>query len=462
LAPGDFLASAGAAPAHQAAERSAGGRAGGNDVEPATTPLISSAPLSSHTAMDDDFWSGREIVQWTPTGQKRWRARIEGTSLVTESIAGTRKPRETRKALGSKKAAREELERALRKKMIEGYAYFRSPAGAEPGERLFAMRPPGGAGSSTFDVDPGARVVFVGAGRGDPKAWVVHVDLANQRLTQMNVAPDRPGGQLFIHAAAVDEGGAKGFYALNNYTRELDFATGTERVVAGFKGHPETHFNPFCVKPGADAAHRRLLLLKPKDVLEVRELPSGKTLSEASVTSKTAECRGAALSPSGRLVAAYVVSRYLVYNHEDARGDKTNEVRVFNAEDGALIGRVPMPEEVSDVGVTPDDGAVVVTLEYKRGPCAFDIETGKKRFALSGEERSLGQCSAWAFSPDGSTLAVAGEGPEVRLLDARSLKPRGTLPIGYRRVGRLAFAAGGTQLFVGGGGLLEAYAVDLA
>lgn len=412
--------------------------------------------------MDEDFWNGQEIVQWTPTGQKRWRARIEGTSLVTEAVVGSRKPRETRKELGSDKAVREELERAVRKKMLEGYAYFRSPAGAAPGERLFAMRPPGGGDSSTFDVDPEARVVFVGAGRGDPKAWLVRVDLANQRLEQMNVAPDHPGGQLFIHAAAVDAEGRTGFYALNNYTRELDFATGTERVVAGFKGHPETQFNSFCVKPGADAAHRRLLVLSPKDVLEVREIPSGRTLCEASVTSRTAECRSAALSPSGRVLAAYVASRHLIYQHADARGDETNEVRVFNVEDGSLIARVPMPEEVYEVGVTPDDGAVVVTFERKRGPCAFDINTGKKRFAMSGEDRSLAQCSAWAFSPDGSTLAVAGGGPEVRLLDARTLEPRGILPIGYRRVGRLAFAAGGTQLFVGGGGLVEAYAVDLS
>jgi WD40 repeat protein len=410
-----------------------------------------------------DFWSGRELVQWTKAGQKRWRARIEGTALVTEAISGSRKPRESRKKLGSKAAAREELDRAVRKKMLEGYAYFRGRAGAAHGDRLFAMRPPGGFGSSTFDVDPEGRFVFVGAGRGDPKAWVVRVDLGAERLDQISVAPDRPGGQLFIHAAAIDADGRTGYYALNARTRELDFATGKERVAAGFGGSSASHFNTFCVKPGTDAAHRRMLVLCPKDVLEVREIPAGRTLCAVSLRSPTAECRSAALSPSGRLLAAYMASRYLVYQHEDARRDKTNEVRVFNVDDGSLIARVPMPEQVDEVGVTPDDGAVVVSLDSNRGPCAFEVEDGKLRFAVRGEESSYGHCSAWAFSPDGSTLAVGDHTREVRLLDARSLAPRGVLSTGtgFSGVERLAFTAGGTELFVGGGGLIEAFAIDL-
>jgi WD40 repeat protein len=158
-----------------------------------------------------------------------------------------------------------------------------------------------------------------------------------------------------------------------------------------------------------------------------------------------------------------MASRYLVYHHEDARRDKTNEVRVFNVDDGSLIARVPMPEEVDNVGVTPDDGAVVVSLDSNRGPCAFEVLDGKLRFAVRGEESSYGECSAWAFSPDGSTLAVGDHSREVRLLDARSLAPRGVLSTGtgFSGVERLVFTAGGTELFVGGGGLIEAFAIDL-
>jgi hypothetical protein len=410
--------------------------------------------------MDDAKWDGRELELWTKAGPKRFRARTEDSELVTESFTPTgKKPRETRKTLATPQAALDELGRAVRKKMVEGFAYFRDPEGAKPGDLLFAMRAPGGTSCETFDVDPEARAVFVGAGRGDRKAWVACVDLAARRLEHRPVTPDYPGGQLFIHAAAIDASARVGFYALNNLTREHDLATGNERVIADLAGPNHSRFNPFCVKPGADEARRRLFVLLQKDVLEVRDIATGKALCAVSLASKTAECRSAALSPSGRVLAAYVASRHLIYNHDDARGDKINEVRVFRVEDGSLIARIPMPDKIDKVGVTPDDATVVVSLDYHRGPCAFDIESGERRFAFKGNREGFAHCSAWAFSPDGSTLAVSDEKPVVRLLDARTLAERLTVPTGYRGVARIVFAAGGARLFVGGGGLLEEYAV---
>jgi hypothetical protein len=47
---------------------------------------------------------------------------------------------------------------------------------------------------------------------------------------------------------------------------------------------------------------------------------------EVDLGSATTECRAAGISPSGKLLALYRVSRGLVYSHADAMHDDTNVV----------------------------------------------------------------------------------------------------------------------------------------
>ena len=287
--------------------------------------------------MDPTQWSGREIMHIGPKGVRRWRATLAGKKVETAAWTGAGKPRSAVKEHASREAAGVALIKALRKKMLEDFVYLRPDAG--PGELVFAMALPGGGPADNFDLTPDGQVLVVGAGRGDPRALLVRASLATGEVERIDVAPDPGHSQLFIHGALVDPAGAAITYGLNDDVRRLDLGTRAWRAIASVRHRGHEHVNPFCVEPQRDADHRRILLVNgPK--LEVRDLVSDAVLFAAPIGTRTAECRRIALSPSGALAAAHVISRHLVYHHDDARGDRTNEIQIWRVDDGEVIARL--------------------------------------------------------------------------------------------------------------------------
>ena len=72
------------------------------------------------------------------------------------------------------------------------------------------------------------------------------------------------------------------------------------------------------VRPSQDAARRRLVVFDEGSVVRVLD-ERGRTVAQVPTASPTTVCRAGAISPSGRLLALYRVSRDLVYGQADAR-----------------------------------------------------------------------------------------------------------------------------------------------
>src|SRR5262249_9762682 len=212
--------------------------------------------------------------------------------------------------------------------------------------------------------------------------------------------------QTVLHAALFDRTGEAVYLQLNGDTYRLDLQSGARTQLAGYAPYQTANFSLFGVRPCFDAARRRLLVFDKGSVARVLE--GGRTVLEVSTHSPTTLCEAGALSPSGRLLALYRVSRGLVHFDKDAQHDSTNEVEVWDVERGQLWARVPLAEELDHVGIDPQDRQLLVTQSGSRGPVAYALPSGRPAWRLHSfwKNDRLGDCYDWDFSPDGSLLAT--------------------------------------------------------
>ena len=251
------------------------------------------------------------------------------------------------------------------------------------------------------------------------KVHMIDVDTGARR-----VVFEEPGGhrQSFLHAVLFDCAGERLYIVLNNDTFLLKLATGKRHPIANC-----SPLNPHVVRPSFDGDRRRLVVFADGGsvrVLDAANASPALLLDVPGVTA-TAECRAAAISPSGRLLAVYIPSRALIYNHDDARRDSTNEVRIWDIDAGTLRATVPMRQQISAVKVLPDDATLLVSPYYAQGPVAIDIATGKERWRFAAAATSgpfadrlpTGFC--WAPFPDGRRIAVGREVPHLYTLATR-------------------------------------------
>lgn len=401
--------------------------------------------------MDAAHWSGREVQHISPRGTRYWKATLVGKEVHTLAREGTGKPKETSKDYPTKEKASIELLRALRKKMLEDFVYRKPLEEANAGELVFAMALPGGGPADNFDVSVDGRVLFVGAGRGDPSAQVLRAEPSTGKVERFPVEADPRHPQLFIHAALLDASGEVGYFGLNDHVRSVELTTGAFQSIASVLVKGSENVNPFCVEPQRDAAHQKLLLDNGPN-LEVRELSSGKILCRIPVGTSTAECRKIALSPSGRLVVAYLVSRYLVYNHQDAIRDKTNELQVWRVEDGKLISRIALngkEDEPRELGVTPDDREVLY-WGHEHQITRVDIASHKRSAIHVPHQYGI----FWDFTPKGRLVVSAGN--EVLFFAPLSFERAGGFVAETTLVERVV-CANEELLVIGGDGLFCVY-----
>ena len=186
-------------------------------------------------------------------------------------------------------------------------------------------------------------------------------------------------------------------------------------------------------------------------VLDMRFTPDGRTLASSDadggvttwnvatggVSEELSAHRGPvwalAVSPDGRtLYSAGNDGRLILW---DLGGDR-RLVRPFS------LGR-PSPDIQTPRGiaVSPDGGTLAVT--QGDGTVLFDTATLQRRRSA----RALrGVAAAVAFSPDGDLLAVAGQGGQVTLRDARTLAPAGDLTGLSADVQAVAFSPDGRSV----------------
>jgi hypothetical protein len=376
---------------------------------------------------------------------KRVRFRVENTTLeqTTWSVKGV--PKVTEKKFDTEEEARGAFAKAVRTKLRADYAALSESR--ERGAVVLEAFAPGGGGGAVLDLSPDGRFIATVTITSE-SLFGAKVEMVEVATGARHIVVEEPGGarQNFMHGVLFDRDSKAIYYLHNEKTMRVDIASGERTEIA----HAE-HTNPFCVQPCFDRERRRLALCDRDGMLRVLE--DGKCLVEVRTKSRTTECRAIGISPSGRLLAVYVASRGIIYNHADAKDDTTNEIQIWDVEAGVLWETVTVPRKVDAVGFTAGDDALLVTWHYALGPVALEIPTGRELWRhVDRWERDDTRAHGWAYSPDGKLLAITGA--RLALLDAQTRAPVAdfTQLVGshrpmFSRDGRLlATSAGGTAL----------------
>jgi WD40 repeat protein len=391
------------------------------------------------------------ILTFPSDPPKSWRGRIDGSILIQSTQTGVGRPRETSKTLESEQKAAVALDKAVRKKMSEGFVFLRNAAQAKAGEILLDLLAPNQSAADVFDLAlDGSSVALGTILKGAYGAEIHLIDVATGRLETIHQEPKGPG-QTFLHAVHFDASGKFLIYALNGETRRMDLASGETKALASFVQWEGTNFNPFCVRPSWDGTRQRLLLFDSKD--RVRVLDSNlNTLVEVNTASRTNECRCGALSRSGKRLAVYRSSRLFVYGHDDAAQDKTNQVEIWNVDTRSLERTVTVSWKIDRIGFDPSEKRLLFSHEFAQGPGEIALETGAKTWYQKDPYRNdrWGTCFSWGFSPDTRVLAIGGFG--ISLRDASTHDPCPVQPNTdvHQRVYRIVFSGDGRLYACGG------------
>jgi len=352
----------------------------------------------------------------------------EGAELITRVSAGGKAPKETRKKCKDDAAASREYGKALRAKVRDGHALIGGQTKVKRGQVVFAGFASGGGGGPVLDLAPDGRSLLTAGCRGAPTSvWVELVD--TQTGARRVVFEKSHKQQLFLHAALFVGGGSEILVALDDETLVVSLATGKARRVAAYREGKSSCFNPHVLRPQGSADRSRVMIFDADSVVRVVDA-SFATLIEVSTASPTSECRAAALSPSGRLLAVYRVSRFIVYGHDDAKKDKTSAIELWDVDLKKKIGTWPVGQQVGKMGFDAADSLLLASWDFASGPVALDLKTGKEayRFEVPGESE-LATAHHWAFSPDGAWLAIASHQTELR--DAGTRKPTKIEAVGH-------------------------------
>ena len=385
---------------------------------------------------------------------KRVRLRVVKSALEQTLWSAKGVPKVTKKAFASAQVAAREFDKAVRKKMRDDYVFIAEPS--DPGDIVFEAFAPGGGGGAVLDMSPDGTLIAT-ASITSEASFGAKLEVVEVATGARRVIVDEPGGttQNFLHAALFDREAKSLYYVLRGDTYRVDLATGKQkRIAVGQDGA----LNPFVVQPSFDTERKRLVVFAKGPFVRVLD-EKGATVLEVSTKSKTTECRAARISPSGRLLAVYIASRGLIYGHDDAKNDTTNEVHIWDIEAGEKWETVVIPQELHRVGLTPDDETLLVTYDHARGPVALEIPSGRQRWKLvdPSTPKTLAHTSAWAYSPDGKRLARTGN--SVHLLDATTRKPVVELSEVFGRTDCPVFSRDGKRLAASSDGTAIVYAI---
>lgn len=369
---------------------------------------------------------------------KRVRLRVVKAALETTTWSSKGVAKVAKKTFSSARAAADAFRKALRGKLRDDYVYLGEPH--TRGDVILEAFAPGGGGGAVLDMSLDGRFI-VTASITKESNFGSKLEIVEVATGARQIIVDERGGknQCFLHAARFDREAKAVYFVLNDDTFRVELGTAKRKLLATGTG-----FNPFVVQPSFDRERRRLAICAKHAIRVLDE--NGAKLLDVPTKSKLTECRAARISPSGRLLAVYIASRGIIYDHEDAKHDTTNEVQIWDIEAGVLWETVTVAEKVHDVGLTPDDNALVVTWDYAQGPIGLEIPSGRAlwRFVAPDSTRELGRAYAWTYSPDGKLIAIAGD--TLKLYDAKTRKVALELHERFGRVDCVTFSSDGRRL----------------
>jgi cell wall assembly regulator SMI1/predicted DNA-binding WGR domain protein/WD40 repeat protein len=391
--------------------------------------------------------SARWLVAASGAKVRHWFVAHEGKSVTVWAGEDLARLRRTVEKKRDETAAANHHDEQLRKQLYAGFVL----GGVEKprnGDVVCALHVGDGCGAELIDLSPDGRTLAVGTILAEAKGANLYlVDIVTgrrRRIHEEKVAGEDP--QTFVHRVAFGPEGKEIYYQLNNELRVIPRAGGKPKVVARMKEGP---LNPHVSRFEFDASRARMLCFDGPSPC-VRKVGGKQNLLKLPANTKTTEYREAAISRSGKLIAVVYQSRGVIYSHEDAMHDKTSEIQIWSVDQGKLLHRLPSNEGyLRRLGFTPDDRALVVGT-YS-GVAALDLSTGKSLWKRESVE--------WAYSPDGSRLAVAGRGVTGQVLDARTrrakLAVRGPWELEHsdiHDVSRLLYSDDGKLLIKGNNG----------
>jgi hypothetical protein len=338
------------------------------------------------------------LYRVTPDGVDVCVCRLEGDELVQEIHPAGRPPRLTRKRFDD---AAWQLPQLVGRKLGEGYCVFADGERTAAGGLLFESI----GGGAAFDLHPdGTSIAYAMVGPRSASADVYILDLATgtrRHLHSITTDPDRPD-HVSIRGVRWTPDGAALLVGLPWQVRLVD-RSGRIRDAAPLG---------LIENPAFDLAGGRLLGSErwgQAHAITVRALADlqGEPIFSRPVPDWSGSRAG--LSADGQEVAIV--------------DGGAASIGIFEVASGREVGRVAIEGLVSRVGFSPAGDRLLVLLNWHgSGPVVIDRATGAvlHRFVeADGRPRAT---PSWAWSPDGRTLALAGNC--LALVDGATLAER--------------------------------------
>ncbi len=349
--------------------------------------------------------SARWLVSASGDRVEHWFIDHTGKTVTTWTGTDLTRLRTTTKTHKDAHTAAVKHDDQLRKQLYAGFV-LGAPVDAKRGDPVCALHVGDGSSAACIDLSPDGRTLAVGTILAEAKGanlYLIDIETGRRRLLHAEKI-DREHPQTFIHQVAFGQDGDDLYYQLDRELRVIPVAGGAPTVLASMKEPP---LNPHVSQFELDRTRERLLYFDGAKVI-VRHT-GGKQILKIPGPKSTSEYREAALSPSGKLLALVHRSRAVIYGHEDAKRDKTDEIQIWSVDRGKLLASLPHGEEtLRRLSFCPDDKTLIIGTY--QDIVAHDIKTGARVWQRKARE--------WAHSPDGSRLAVAERSNSAQILNA--------------------------------------------